>query len=212
MPSSKKTMDVSKPGDSAPDASSRPVLVTHRPMVQDPMVKDDKKTDLSSGALAKGDDKPEDNDTPAKDDLVSRGSKVIKPVSDQTEPTADEKTATEEETPDPDEPSNDKKEDKASDDSKAEAAVVDAVADQATADKKQQNDESDEGKAKKEALQKLIAEKKYFVQVGQVGKRRNRRALIIFLVLLLILAGAYLAVDAGLIKTSVALPIDLIKN
>ncbi|HSX43808.1 MAG TPA: hypothetical protein VLE69_00705 [Candidatus Saccharimonadales bacterium] len=34
-----KVMDVSKPGSSAPDASSRPVIVGHRTLLQDPMMK-----------------------------------------------------------------------------------------------------------------------------------------------------------------------------
>ncbi|HKR81402.1 MAG TPA: hypothetical protein VJR27_00170 [Candidatus Saccharimonadales bacterium] len=33
-----KVFDVSKPGGSAPTSSARPLIVTHRPMVQDPMV------------------------------------------------------------------------------------------------------------------------------------------------------------------------------
>lgn len=33
-----KVFDVSKPGGSAPTASARPLIVTHRPMVQDPMM------------------------------------------------------------------------------------------------------------------------------------------------------------------------------
>jgi len=33
-----KTMDVSKPGATAPSTTSRPVIITHRPIVKDPMV------------------------------------------------------------------------------------------------------------------------------------------------------------------------------
>jgi hypothetical protein len=35
---SPKVFDVSKPGGSAPNSSARPLIVTHRPMVQDPMM------------------------------------------------------------------------------------------------------------------------------------------------------------------------------
>lgn len=36
---SKKTMDVAAPGKQAPDVSARPVIIGHKPMVKDPMVK-----------------------------------------------------------------------------------------------------------------------------------------------------------------------------
>src|SRR5690606_38530579 len=81
-----------------------------------------------------------------------------------------------------------------------EAAVVDAVTDQIDLGKKNTK-EAEEAAAKKkqEAIDKLVAEKKYFVPIGQVAKRRNQRVGIVLLVLLLLLAGAYLAMDAGLV-------------
>src|SRR5688572_11245924 len=38
----KRVMDVSKPGKSAPDSSSRPIIVGHKPMIADPMVNPEK--------------------------------------------------------------------------------------------------------------------------------------------------------------------------
>lgn len=198
----KKTMDVAKPGESAPDTSARPVLVTHRPMVQDPMVKEDKKSEDAVVA-----------DAEPKTEPTIRGEKVIQPVNSNTsaEAPADDQPATpaksEDSEPEPPQP------EKTEEDSQAkDAAVVDAVVDQATEDKKKQNKLSDEEKAKQEALQKLIEEKKYFVPVGQVSRRRNRRALLTVAILVLLLIGGYLAIDAGLIKTTITLPIDLIKS
>lgn len=187
----KKTMDVAKPGKSAPDTSARPVLVTHRPMVQDPMVKEGTSTE----------DKTAD-DTKSKLEPTTHGGKVISPVSDP--PIAEDSKEPEAE---PAKPEKSQEETRAE-----EAAVVDAVADQATADKKKQNELSDEEKAKQKTIQKLITEKKYFVPVGQVSHRRNQRLLIVFLALLLIAAGGYLAVDAGIITTNIKLPVDIIKN
>lgn len=37
-PSSPKVFDITKPGKSAPNASSRPIIVTNRPVLKDPMV------------------------------------------------------------------------------------------------------------------------------------------------------------------------------
>lgn len=64
----KKFMDVAKPGKSQPDATSRPVIVGHRPMVHDPMVSD------LSGAK---NDKPEEEKK-----LVSSAGIKILPLSE----------------------------------------------------------------------------------------------------------------------------------
>lgn len=194
-------MDVAKPGESAPDISARPVLVTHRPIVQDPMVKDEKTSD-----------DPAD----AKLDTLAHSQKVIQPVSAEVaeaqtekpaEPAAEtsaepEKSAQESSPPENAEAAT----------ASSETAVVEAVADQATEDKKKENKLSDEEKAKQAAVQKLVDEKKYFVPIGQVGRRRNRRVLVAAAVVLVLLAGAYLAVDADVVDVNINLPVNLIKN
>lgn len=207
-PTDKKTMDVSKPGESVPDISARPVLVTRRPMVQDPMVKDDKKPE----------EEPVIESEQPKEELTVRGGKVIKPLSEQKEADSSnesdekEETAAEgEEKTDPEPAKPEKTEEEKT--QAEEAAVVDAVADQAELKgKKKEGELNPDEKAKQEALQKLITDKKYFVPVGQVSRRRNRRTLLVFVVFLLLLAGTYLAFDAEVIKTNVTLPVDLIKT
>ncbi len=188
-------MDVSKPGKSTPDASSRPVIVTNRSMVQDPTLTDRFKEDNSKPTEA----------------TVARGTKTISPPnksSDDDTPNSYTSNSSENHKT---EPTLHRKPDIQKDQSK-EAAVVEAVADQATEDKKKLNKENDADIARKAKLEKLIADKKYFVPIGQVLRRRNRRALIVFLVVLIILVGGYLVVDAGLIKTSIVLPFDFIKT
>lgn len=214
----KKAMDVAKPGKSTPDTSARPVLITHRPMVQDPMVKDDKKPE----------DEAADKPVEVKKDLGGHGDKVIQPISDET--SAEDKTDAGPEVDASPEPGSDSSSDVDPDptpeseqaspektpEEKAqaeEAAIVDATAEQAEAGKKKPEGElSPEEKAKQEALQKLITDKKYFVPIGQVSHRRNQRMLIIVVVVLLIIIGGYFAIDAGLVSTPITLPLDLIKN
>lgn len=199
--SNKKTMDVSKPGESAPNTSARPVLVTHRPMVQDPMVKDDS----------------EDKTADTKLTIMSRGNKVVQPVDDASsgEDAIESKPADKtSEAEKPKEPASETEAEKPASETKSsndEAAVVAAVADQATEDKKKQNKLSDEEKAKQAAIQKLIEEKKYFVPVGQVSRRRNRRALLVLLALAIVLIVGYLVLDAELVDSPLELPLDLIK-
>ncbi len=71
MASSDKTMDVSKPGKVAADASAKPIIVTHRPMVQDPMMKPE--TDVSD--LESQKDNPKENKS-----TPTSGEKVIQPI------------------------------------------------------------------------------------------------------------------------------------
>ncbi len=188
-----KTMDVSKPGRSTPDTSARPVIVTNRSIVQDPTLKDDSKDDSKQA-----------------DKTFARGEKTITPVSKITpqDSTTDETKPAE--TPAPPAAASEKF-DIAKERAK-EAAVVDAVADQATEDKKKQNKDSDAEIARKKALEKLVADKKYFVPIGQVSRRRNRRAVLVFVILLILIIGGYLALDAEIIKSSISLPFDLVKS
>ncbi len=65
-----KVMDVAKPGKSAPATTSRPVIVTHRPMMQDPMV---------NAAVPAADPVP-DATKPTEKPMV-HGPKIIVPLS-----------------------------------------------------------------------------------------------------------------------------------
>lgn len=192
----KKSMDVSKPGKSMPDLSARPVIVTHRPMVQDPMVKSEVKTEEPVVV-----EKPEPETDASEDSSPSHEKKVIKPISDSVE--SSETT----EEPKKDEPTEEET-------AAAEAAVVEAVASQAQSRSgKKAGEPSAQDMAKQEHLQKLITDKTYFVSVGQATRRRNRRnAAVLLIFMLMILAGGYAAIDAGIIASNIELPVDLIKN
>lgn len=182
----KKTMDVSKPGNSAPDTSARPVIVTHKPTVQDPMVKTEQ---------------PAEEEPKAAEETTQVHNKVIQPLTEQPS-----KDAKDEEKPKAEKSSAEKEADK-------EAAVVDAVAEQADLGPKNKNaGPSEEEKKKQEALAKMITDKKYFVPIGQVAHRRNQRTLVVALILLIALAGAYLAIDAELLNLNIDLPFELIKT
>lgn len=198
----KKSMDVAKPGKSMPDLSARPVIVSHRPMVQDPMVKSEAKTEEPVEPV-----KQESEAGTTEESVPSYEKKVIKPIS-EPEPAEPDESAAEDATVDAtketDEP------EPASD----EAAVVEAVASQAQSrNGKKDGEPSEQDKANQEHFKKLIADKTYFVSVGQAGRRRNRRtAVILSVFLVLALTGAYAAVDAGIIAANIELPVDLIKN
>lgn len=202
---SKKAIDVAKPGKTSPDASSRPVIVTHKPMIKDPMMKD------------------EAAETPPEQPVkVSNRSKVIVPPSKAevpakpAEPEVAEVKPAEEVTPETPATETTKNEtaETSADEQKAaekDAAIVDAVAEQADKDKQQSNELTEEEKQRQAELDKLIADKKYFVPIGQVTKRKNnRRTLMILLVLVLLLAGLYLAIDAEVVDIGIRVPFELI--
>ncbi len=205
----KKTMDVSRPGKAAPDSSSRPVIVTHRPMVQDPMVKDK-------------DESKEPEDETKK--TMSYGNKVIAPLSEESN-TEDSKTAVDETKTEvketEDKPEETTKEEKpatspedietkpSSDQTGEEEAVVDATAEQVKTNKKPEL--SAEEKKRQEAIQKLVNEKKYVLPIGQFTKRRNNRRAVLILVLVAVVAfmAADLLIDANIIQTSINPPISI---
>lgn len=192
MAESKKTAkaapiaDVAKPGKSAPADNSRSLVIS-RPILQDPMMVDDKAAKPSS--------------KPAANKKVTHEI-TIQPLVDVSPPDAtDEKPAP------PDKPV------KAEKPEKEEAAAFDAPKDglktdqpsPAAAEKAKQIDEEAEQAKQVEhdaEIQEMIDSKKYFLPIKTVEQRKSARfvALGIVLALLLIVAWADVALDAGLIQ------------
>lgn len=200
--SDKKSMDVSKPGKSAPDTTARPLIVSNRPVNIDPMMKTQ--------------DIPEVQ--------ISQHTKVIEPLNSVDIGDAPVQQSTEVTVQDPSTPATEKFPPKAIDKS-AESAdqnlpsveEVDSETDTAlsTGTKKEKlNAQTKEEKARQEAMQKLIVAKKYFVPIGKATRRRDSRRTVGVLIVLMIVTviGGYLLVDAGLISVGIKLPIDIIKN
>lgn len=199
MAEPKKSMDVSKPGEVTPDATSRPIIVGHKPMIQqDPMV-----------SPAENQDTPPEVAENTEKKVTSHSEKVVQPPSVSAD-------AAEVADPKPEEPEAKSPEESENSDDAApvsdEAAIVDAVAEQAKANKKNSGEPTEEDKKKQAEITKLIEEKKYFVPLKVASHKRNSRVSIVFLLLLLLVAGAYLVADAGLIDPGFNLPIDLIKS
>lgn len=221
---SKKTMDVSKPGKSAPDISARPILTTHQPVVDDPMfVKSESKTSEDSAPVtAKSPPSRSKMILPMSEQEKIEATTETAPESEPTEsaptsavePTeAEEKPDTESKPETKEEPETEATNTEETDPESNEEAIVDAVADQVDLKSKKKNDQlTEEEKAKQAALQKLIDEKTYFLPIDAAHHGGGSHGVVIILLLLLALAGAYLTADAGLIDLGVKLPIDIIKN
>lgn len=297
----KKVFDVAKPGKSAPDASSRPIIIGHKPMIQDPMMS------APAAHVTEPEDKPSSAPTvstetaelannfsistkkivpmsEAIDEVAEAATKPAKIAADSSDdstaikvtstkkdeankpepeaeaatepetapevtapanttepdetksetpaPAADEKTeSTAEAKPAPESAAPAESTDKPEpvkdsvtpaaptakttehvNDSESDTAEVDVLA-QAAKDKNAEKQVNQEDAAKNAIIDKLVAEKKYFVPIGETKRKRSSRAAtVVFLLLLIIAIGVYLAIDAGYLDVDLDMPYDLIKT
>lgn len=258
--SSKKTMDITKPGESAPSTTSRPVIITHRPIVKDPMMKaakydnglDKSESSLSAAASSSGktivpptgikilsDKKPDADSETISDEEV----KTTKPTSQETDDQAEEvetddsktdvspsktetkdtisaepeqepKTKTDKDTKEteaeepPAEMEKPEQEPTAQDSIGSEEVEPTTEDEQTMVKKKQEDLENQAEKKRHELIDKLVADKTYFLPIGKVTRQRgNKQAFtILILIILLAVAGLYGAVKVGLINLPFKLP------
>lgn len=191
-----KIIDVAKPGETAPDASSRPLIVGHGAMIkQDPMVVDPEKSE----------EKSETPETP----LAQKSSVKIEPPAEEetpaeepsevSEPAEPEAPATDE-TPPGETPESESVPEESAEDSLGEetgSGAVSALANEVGSKRKAEKEEAD-NKARIEEVQKLIRSKKYQVPIGELHGHHIVRDLIVLFILLLLLAaiGVNFAIDA----------------
>lgn len=192
-PSNKKPiMDVAKPGDTAATATSRPVIINHGMLVKDPMMQD--KGDEAASELAAEENTPK----------ITQSKKILVPI--ETTEAASEKRENKTDDPEKEEATNSESEEE-----QVEEAVVDAVVDQ-MADKKEQDKAAEEDQKREELVAKLVSEKKYFVPLAVARHSRNNKiGIVVISMLIPLIVGIVLAIDAGVIGENISLPFDLIK-
>lgn len=202
-----KVFDVAKPGDSAASPTSRPVIVGHGSgLKQDPMVKsDDAEADKNEEATAP----------------LLTDKKVIKPITESLEAPKQEEKPKEPELEEAKEESTDtrqqdqddnpaeKDEDYSEDQAEANKsesagdAAVDALAQEVNS-KKESAKAEEEAKKKQAEIDKLVAEKKYVVPIGEEAHHKSHTLLYLFiLILVLVVVFLNFAIDAGLIDIGV---------
>jgi len=85
-----KVFDIAKPGKSAPSASAKPIIVTNRPVLQDPMVVDDSTASETPGAPSVPSTKikiqPIHDDVKPEDDTTPGSSKDVGSTADTEAP------------------------------------------------------------------------------------------------------------------------------
>jgi hypothetical protein len=159
-----KSIDVTKSGGAEPQPTTKPIIVTNRPILKDPMVKDpDGKEHQPVSATGKV--------VAAPAGLVDKKTPVDmpKPTSDAANKPAVKPT----ETP-----------------ASSEKAVMDAVAAKSAGKDKPAAQTEEEAKRQAQ-IDKLIEEKKYFLPIGQVTKRKKNIQLLIVLGVVVAAAAAY---------------------
>lgn len=184
----KGVFDVSKPGSTPPDSSAKPIIVSHKPLIKDPTLKDE----------VQENDKP-DEKLKAPSEKAEQSKTVIKPLDEKITSQESEKPENQ-----PTEKDNDTNKS-----ANQEQAVVDAVVSQ-TSEKKQKKIDEEDAQENRDKINKLVESKKYFVKIRPAKSKRKKRAfVIILLVILLALTGIGLAADAEVIDIDV--PFDFIK-
>ena len=186
-PKDSKVFDVAKPGKTAADASSRPVIVTNRPVMKDPMVADEKP---ESEAVA-GETPQSANDSTA----PSSTHLKLEPLSHDDATPKEETTKVTDEAPSPTRQSQNDTESQTADDEASELTKPKlSVEEQELAARKEAE--------QVEAVDALAASRKYYLPINQVEKRRNKQYAVagVILIIILGLMWADIALDAGIVS------------
>lgn len=182
-----KVMDVSKPSQAKPVATSRPVIA---PIVSEP-AKDETVSVKTESTK------------PPKAAEPSEGKKVIAPVSDDMQPGAESVAS---------DPKDSSAEPSGGEQEGDDSAAVDELV--SKAETKREAAKKAEEQAKKDAeLQALIDSKQYVVPIsGSGGKSGRSKLVMLALVMVVLLCGGYLLADAGAFGKDIKLPFEIIKD
>jgi hypothetical protein len=188
-----KVFDVSKPGESAAEPTSKPVIVKRNMVKNDPMVVEEESSPAE--APTSGQDKPQkpaEEDTaqaqPAKESQDTQPPPEEAPNEPETDQTGQESQ--------PEGSGNAE-----APDGSAEVSTLAEEADAAKSSKKQAAQEAQET----EARQKLIDSKQYYLNIGEIKRRRTNAKLLMALLFAVILAAVVfdLALDAEIIDSGI---------
>lgn len=202
-----RVFDVSKPHKIGPNPTSKPVIVGHRPTMADPMVRDDDEflshSDKSRVSVpVMTDDKPEQSESSFPSFFTENDDKEEKPFEKEAA-----KPDEEPEKSDWDEVKNPETKDEHKYTS-VESLIGD---DEKEADKPKDNKEDDKGDSGGDSGGHLIGTLPLPNPKG-AGPRRSKTMLWGVSFLLLLGAGAYLAIDAGAIGSGIKLPFEFFKE
>ncbi|MCA9346141.1 hypothetical protein KC960_01495 [Candidatus Saccharibacteria bacterium] len=228
----KKIIDIAGPEDSKLNIGGKPMIIGHKSIASDPMVKSDSNEQPAVSESTEKDDAPQDVKVMSSSDKIK-----IEPPKSEEKPV--DKTETKEEVveaePKTDDDSKASKDDKApaeeksdkSDDQASESTKVEnekSEDSKVTAEKETKSDDEKKEKSgeidpvaaameKDQKIQELIKSKKYFVDIKKPARGSSGKKLITFIVLLVVLfMGLYLLIDSGKLDIGVKLPYNFFNN
>ncbi len=211
-----KVFDITHPGKSIPSASSRPVIVTHKPNIADPMVSRTNQPSKDQGTTEEptaGEGSEMIMETPKKNRIEPLHTDVSPDEADSDMPdTSDESVMPEE-----NEPSNQAQDEVTESDNakNEETGEISEAAAEATAKKEEQTKASkQEAEAHKQQaeVEALINNKQFFVPINAVQKRRYKEVILVVVLIILIVISLLAALDAGLLDVGVTPPTDFIQD
>lgn len=208
----KPVMDVSRPGKTPADPSSRPLLVSNKSeTTQDPILKHENKPVDSPVESEKPADKPAEGPADISNPAMSAPDSVKKTIEDV--PVTEQPATREDLIAPPKKPATDSPESSEPGQETVEAKT-DTEAKDETDDSAKKGPKAPAPPAISEDLEKQIQAKTYFVPIGEKSAKRltRRHMIILVVVVIVVVAAIVLMIDAGLINSSVKLPFDLIKN
>lgn len=179
-----KVFDVAKPGSGKVDIGSKPMIIGHKSLAEDPMVKEAKK---ETEPTEDSEEKEVEKVTPP-----SVTKKVITPLSEQKgDPQPEEQEAVTK---------------------KLEAdASSDPITEDIEDVKEEKVDPEVEKNERNEKLQSMVQSKKYFVTIHNQSSSQLKVFILTFIGALIIgLIGVALLIDAEILDINIELPFDLL--
>lgn len=212
--SKEKVFDIASPGKSMPSASARPVIVTHKPNVSDPMVS-------PANQKPKEEESPETPSAGEGAEMVMSAPKKnrIEPLHTDIKPDSSEVSADEEEkekeTPPDNEPtptevptSDTQRDASQPDEDEASEEIADVASEVTTKKQAQSEAAKQEAEATKRQaeIESLINNKQFFVPINAVQKRRSKKLVVFLFIVVVFLVGILIAWDAEIIDLGMKAP------
>ncbi|MDO8265485.1 MAG: hypothetical protein Q7T41_00915 [Candidatus Saccharibacteria bacterium] len=188
----KKIIDVASAADSKVDIGSKPMIIGHKSMATDPMVREKQEEELVPTENAPKDEQEKTPESKSEIEPPSAKQKALEPIADsntEKQVDADDKSVASKPDTEPD-----KKEEEPSGEEK-KVEELDPVALQMEKDEK---------------IRELISSKKYFVGIKQASSGGFKKWIYAFLLtMLLALAGLFVLIDSGTLDIGVKLPFTI---
>jgi hypothetical protein len=213
----KRVMDIVPHSKTMPSSSAKPILVSHRAVVKDPMAPPELTDVPTEKVQAPRKESKKVVIQPLHDDLTPAASAVddadtqddqpfLTPAENKSEDSTIEDAADTAKTPKPEKENPSPKVDDAPD-------IADTADDiKKSTEPKPEDVEREKAEKRADEAAELIASKKYFLPINSVKKRRSMRLLLLVLLCFVVVVGAGLyLLDIGII-TAIKAPTDFIPN